>query len=181
MRTPVALFPTLLGEHWPALALPVRQMHGDAACVRARGRADVEGAMHLPARLLRRWLGLPPPGVEQALEVTIERDGRGETWTRQFATRRMRSTLTETAAGRRLSESFGLLRLHFELDRDGQAIDWRLCGARVLGLPVPCACIGHVFSRSDSEGGRYTFRIDARLPLLGRLIAYRGWLEVIDA
>lgn len=179
MRIPAALFPTLLGEHWTALALPVRRMHGDAACVRARGRADVEGATHLPARLLRRWLGLPPPGVEQALEVTIERDGRSETWTRHFAARRMRSTLTSTD-GHRLSESLGPLRLHFELRRDGQAIAWYLRGARLFNLPVPRACLGHVLSRSDSEGDRYTFQIDARLPLLGRLVAYRGWLEVVD-
>lgn len=176
MTIPAALFPALLGEHWSALALPVRRMHGDLARAQARGQADVTGATHAAARLLRRWLSLPPPGTAQALQVTIERHGRHETWTREFAGYRMRSRLSE-AAGGRLCESLGPLRLYFELHRDGHAIDWRLRGARLLGLPLPRACIGHVLSRSDAEGDRYTFLIDARLPLLGRLVAYHGWLE----
>ncbi|MEI7036786.1 DUF4166 domain-containing protein [Fulvimonas yonginensis] len=180
MTTPTALFPALLAADWHALAAPVQRVHGAAACMRARGMAEVEGAAHLPARLLRRWLGLPVPGPAQTLEVTIERQGRTETWTRRFATCRMRSQLTGAEDGY-LHETLGPVRLHFELRRDGQAIDWRLRGGRLFGLPLPRACFGRVASRSGAEGDRYTFHVETRLPLLGRLVAYRGWLEPVDA
>lgn len=181
MAAPTALFPTLLAAHWHALAAPVRRMHGEEARIRARGLAEVEGASHLPARLLRRWLGLPSPGPAQPLDVTIERDGAGEIWTRRFSTVRMRSRLTGAADGRHLHEALGPVRLHFELRCDGQAIDWQLRGGRLFGLPLPRACLGHVFSRSSAEGGRYAFHIETRVPLLGKLVAYRGWLEIVDA
>ena len=180
MVAPTALFPALLAADWHALAAPVRRMHGDEACIRARGRAEVEGATHLPARLLRRWLGLPSPGPAQALEVTIERNGAGETWTRRFGAVRMRSRLTGAADGRRLHEALGPLRLHFELRCDGRAIDWQLRGGRLFGLPLPRACFGQVLSRSGAEGDRYAFHIETRVPLLGKLVAYRGWLDIVD-
>ncbi|MCX7512671.1 DUF4166 domain-containing protein [Frateuria sp. STR12] len=175
-----ALFPALLGQHWHALAAPVRRMHGEEAWVRARGSVRVEGAGHLPARVLRRWLGLPEPGAGQALEVTIERHAGHEIWTRRFASGCMRSRLAASPDRLRLHERLGPVTLRFELCRAGDAIDWRLCGGRLLGLPLPRAWLGSVLSRSGAQGGRYAFRIDTRLPLLGRLVAYRGWLEVVD-
>jgi hypothetical protein len=175
-----ALFPALLGAQWHALAAPVRRMHGDAPCLRASGHADVTGATHLPARLLRRLLGLPEPGPAQALELVIERHRHHETWTRRFGQGRMRSHLSRSPRGHRLHERLGPVTLHFDLLRVDGAIDWQLRGARLLGLPLPRAWLGSVLSRSGAQAGRYTFHIDTRLPLLGQLIAYRGWLVPAD-
>lgn len=180
MASPSALFPDLLGEQWHALAGPVRRMHGDARCVRASGIADVSGATHVPARLLRRLLGLPEPGPAQALEVVIERHADHETWTRRFAHGRMRSRLARSRGGDRLHERLGPVTLHFDLRREGDGVDWRLRGGRLLGLPLPRAWLGTVRSRSGAHAERYAFHIDAHLPLLGQLIAYRGWLEPVD-
>ena len=150
------------------------------ARLRAVGLADVTGAAHLPARLLRRWLGLPEPDPAQALELLIERHPGHETWTRRFARGRMRSRLVLGPRGSRLHERLGPVTLQFELLRVGDAIDWQLHGGRLLGLPLPRAWFGSVLSRSGAQAGRYTFHIDTRLPLLGRVIAYHGWLEPAD-
>ncbi|MDN5923646.1 MAG: DUF4166 domain-containing protein [Xanthomonadales bacterium] len=180
MDTLRALFPSLLGAQWTALAEPVKHMHGDAPRVLARGRADVDGAPHLPARCLRRLFGLPEPGPQQALTVTIQRDGCRETWSRQFASGPMVSTLDRSRNGERLHERLGPLTFVFELQADGAAINLQLRGARMLGLPLPRALCGRVDSRSAAQAGRYTFAIDVKLPLLGQLVAYRGWLEIVD-
>lgn len=158
----------------------MRQSHGDAPHVRAVGLAEVKGATHLPARLLRRLLGLPEPGPAQAVEVLIERHRAHETWTRRFAGGRMRSHLTAGPRGGRLHERLGPVTLHFELRRADDAIDWQLCGGSLRGLSLPRAWFGSVLSRSGTQTGRYAFDIDARLPLMGRLVAYRGWLEPVD-
>jgi hypothetical protein len=175
-----ALFPALLGEQWHALATPVRRMHGDAPRVHAIGQADVAGAGHLPARLLRWLLGLPEPGPAQPLELSIERHPGHETWTRRFAHGGMRSRLTRAPRGDRLQERLGPITLHFELRRTGDAIDWQLRGGNLLGLPLPRMWFGSVLAQSGAQEGRYSFHIDTRLPLLGRLVAYRGWLEPSD-
>ena len=176
---PEPLFPVLIGPaDWPLLAAPVQRMHGGAASLSAHGVAQVDGARHPFARLLRRVLGLPEPGADQAIALSIERAEGRETWTRSFANGRMRSTLERATDGTRLRERLGPVSLYFALRRDGDAIDWQLQQGRLLGLPLPRAMFGSVFSRSLAEDGRYVFHIDTRLPLLGQLIAYRGWLDI---
>jgi hypothetical protein len=180
MPTPPALFRSLLGAaDWDRLAAPVQRMHGDGALVHAAGSATVEGNRGLPARLLRRLLRLPEPGHDQALTLTIERQGGQEIWTRRFARGHMRSTLRHID-GTRLRERLGPVSLQFELRRNGDVIDWQLRGARLLSLPLPRWLCGEVISRSGAHEGRYAFHIDVRLPLIGQLVAYRGWLEMID-
>ena len=180
MPSPDALFPILLAADWPRLAAPVRQMHGDAPLIQAHGKADVDGSARLPVRLLRSLLGLPEPGPQQTLKLTIQRNGTQERWTRQFAGGVMQSTLDLDTASAQLRERLGPVALCFSLQRIGESIDWHLRGARVFGLPCPRGIFGKVLSRSESEDGRYAFAIDVRLPLLGQLIAYRGWLEIVD-
>jgi len=180
MTPNLALFPALLGERWHQLATPVQQMHGNAPHVLARGAADVEGATNLPIRWLRHLLGLPEPGLQQPLEVTIERRGTREIWTRRFAGKQMRSVLDRVTNSPLLSERLGPITLCFELLRDDKTIDWQLRSARMFGLPLPSVVFGEVLSRSGAQDGRYAFHIDTRLPLLGRLVAYRGWLEIVD-
>lgn len=176
---PEILFPALFDpSEWALLAEPVRRMHGGPASLHAHGMAQVEGARHPIARLLRRILGLPAPGADQVIALSIEREGAREIWTRGFANGRMRSTLERSADGAHLHERLGPVSLYFELRRAGAAIDWRLRQGRWLGLPLPRAWFGSVLSHSLAEDGRYVFEIDTRLPLVGQLIAYRGWLEI---
>lgn len=173
-----ALFRTLLAPaDWPRLAPAVQRMHAEGRIVQASGQADVTGATHLIARLLRRLLSLPEPGLAQAIAVTIERYATHERWSRQFLRGRMCSTL-RTGNDGQLHERLGPATLCFALRRDGNAIDWQLQGVRLLGLPLPHALYGAVLSRSGVRDGRYAFDIDVRLPLLGQLVAYRGWLEI---
>jgi hypothetical protein len=180
METVDALFPSLLGHTaWHELPEPVRHMHGAAPRVTARGMADVEGDGNLLVRLLRRLLGLPSPGLQQALEFSIERHGSHETWTRRFARGQMRSVLHRHADALHLLERLGPLTLCFTLHHDASGIDWHLSRVSALGLPVPRAWLGQVLSRSGVHDGRYAFSIDTRLPWAGRLVAYRGWLEIV--
>ncbi|HET7931325.1 MAG TPA: DUF4166 domain-containing protein [Rhodanobacteraceae bacterium] len=174
-----ALFPSLLGDEWQALDESVRRMHGATPHVRARGEADVGGAANAAARCLRRVIGLPPPGTRRPLAFAIDRTGRRETWQRDFAGRPLRSVL-DPARGR-LRERMGPMTFLFDLRRDGNAIDWQLRRTRLLGIPLPRWMSGAVLSRSGARDGRYVFEVDVRMPLVGTLVSYRGWLELVDA
>jgi hypothetical protein len=175
-----ALFPTLLGNDvWRSLPEPVQRMHGAASRVTARGMADVEGDSNLILRMLRRLLGLPAPGLQQALDFFIDRHGSSETWTRRFEHGEMHSVLRRDASASHLLEQLGPATLCFTLHHDASGIDWQLRSVSVLGMPVPRAWFGQVLSRSTAHDGRYTFFIDTHLPRIGRLVAYRGWLEIV--
>ncbi|HTV86294.1 MAG TPA: DUF4166 domain-containing protein [Dyella sp.] len=180
METAPALFPNLLGlRAWRNLPETVRRMHGDTPRVFAQGVADVDGSSHPLARLLRRLLGLPPPGMQQAVDVCIERQGTRETWTRRFALGQMRSTLHADAQGKHLLERLGPITLRFALHPDAHGIPWHVDRAWLLGVRVPTAWLGKVMSRSGERQGRYAFDIDTQLPWIGRLVAYHGWLEIV--
>ena len=174
-----ALFPMLLGSEWDALDEPVRLIHGDAPRLHARGEADVGGAANIAARLLRRVVGLPVPGTQRSLEFSIEREGAREVWKRNFAGSIMRSVLDPV--GNHLREQLGPMAFLFDLHRDGDAIDWKLRGTRLLGVPLPRWISGEVLSRSGSRDGRYAFEVDVQMALIGTLVSYRGWLEIVDA
>lgn len=175
MTVPVALFPALLGAEWAELDASVRDMHGSAEHMRARGQADIEGAGNLPARILRALLGLPAPGLNQPLEVTILRDGTREVWIRDFGHARMCSVLSR--AGNHLCERLGPMSFHFELHRVENAVRWDLSRTRLIGIALPRWMCGQVASRSGSRDGRYAFDVDVRMPLIGKLVSYHGWLE----
>lgn len=180
MMSMTPLFPTLLGpDAWQALPAPVQRMHGSPVRIVAEGEADIEGASHLIARLLRRLLGLPEPAPRQTLRVVITPEGMQETWARHFVSRRMQSVLSRREGSPLLYERLGPTTLGFILHRDGDAIDWSLHKVWVFGIPFPRACFGNVLSRSGCADGRYAFTVDTRLPLIGRLVAYRGWLEIV--
>jgi hypothetical protein len=154
-------------------------MHGDAPRLHARGEADVGGATNMAARMLRRVVGLPTPGSRRQLEFSIEREGHRETWRRNFSGSIMRSALDPS--GDHLRERLGPMAFLFDLHRDGDAIDWQLRGSRLLGVPLPRWMTGNVLSRSGSRDGRYAFDVDVKMPLIGNLVSYRGWLEIVDA
>jgi hypothetical protein len=180
MTLSTALFPSLLGDRWHQLPSSVQRMHGDAALVSAHGAADVDGATNLLARCCRHVVRLPEPGPAQSLQLTIERHGTQEIWTRRFARGHMRSVLDRVDGRPMLSERLGPVVLRFDLRYDDGAIDWRLESVRVMGVPLPRRWFGHVLSRSAESGGRYMFLVDVQLPWVGRLVAYRGWLEIMQ-
>src|SRR6185312_15462702 len=122
---------------------------------------------------------LPEPSPGPTIALTIERHATHDRWNRQFRRGRMCSTL-RAGKGGQLHERLGPASLCFALRRDGDAIEWQLLGVRLFGLPLPRVLCGTVLSRSGMHDGRYAFDIDTRLPLLGRLVTYRGWLEIDD-
>ena len=151
MSLTAALFPSLLDStDWSQLSPVVQRMHAEGNIIRASGKADVDGETHMAARLLRRLLSLPEPSPGQTIALTIERHATHERWNRQFRRGRMCSTL-RAGKGGQLHERLGPASLCFSLRRDGDAIEWQLLGVRLFGLP-----------------------------LLGRLVTYRGWLEIDD-
>lgn len=177
-----ALFPALLGPRWNALPYGVRAMHGSDPVVNARGRAAVSGDPRWPARLLRIALGLPAPSADAAIDVTIARDGTRETWRRRFAGARMDSHLRRSPRyPGAFEECLGAARLTFALDDSGCGLRWITREVRLFATPLPLRWFDGIDARCSEREGRYRFDIAVRLPLVGLLVAYAGWLEIADA
>ncbi len=169
-------FAAILGGAFATLPDPVRRLHAGGAR-RFAGRASVDRGTN-PVGVLMGWIaGLPAGASDAPIVVELEPDGAFETWTRRFGTHAMRSRLRAGPDGL-LHERLGPVTFRFALRVDGDAIAWRVAGVRALGVPFPARWFAGVAAREGADGARYTFDVRAALPLVGRIVHYRGWLDV---
>jgi hypothetical protein len=144
----------------------------------AEGEAVVAPPENFVTRFLARRFGLPLDEGRIPVRVVIEsRDGR-EHWTRFFADRPMRSVMSLASEGL-IEERFGPVAIRMRLVPRGDGLDMQRVSGRLWGVPIPGFLLPVIKAEERvDEGGRHRFEVEIALPLLGRLIAYRGYLVV---
>lgn len=176
------LFAKAVGGSFAQLPEPIRALHRTIDLRRWAGRAEVTRGRGGLARLIGWAMGFPPEAADCAVRVEMERRGAGEVWTRSFAGRRFRSSLTPAGrAGGGVIERFGPLAFHIGLRvRDGQ-LEYPLVSGRFLGLPLPRWLLPVSETAESVDGqGRATFDVAVSHPLAGQIVRYRGWLVPDD-
>ena len=174
---PVApcLFCHILGDAFERLPRTVQQLHLASGARRYHGVGDAERGTNPLARLCCAIARLPPPH-SGPMCVDMNSTPTDEHWVRRFGSHRMPSHLRLHATG--LAESLGPLRFVFELSVRDAVLHWRVRSVHAFGLALPCAWFSGVGAREFERDGRYRFAVFARLPLIGLLVHYRGWLDV---
>jgi hypothetical protein len=171
----IPLYRRLLGARFDALPARVGELHDLTAPQVWAGRADVERGTSWVARAAARLLSLPPTGPDQALSVAFEPVAGREVWTRTFGRSVFQSLQYER--GGRLFERVGPVSLVFALDVSSTGLSLQLTSVRLLGMPLPRWLHPSVRTLESEHDGRYRFEVESRLPLLGLLVRYSGWLE----
>jgi hypothetical protein len=169
------LYRRLLGPEYELLPPRVRELHDLTGAATWSGRADVERGTSWIARAMATLLSLPPSGRDQALSVAFTPDGGREIWRRTFGSAVFRSLQYER--GGRLFERVGPSTLVFALNVSVDGLSLILSGVHFLGVPLPPALHPGVRTLESERDGRYTFEVEATLPLIGMLVRYSGWLE----
>lgn len=173
------LFQKLLGASFYSLPPAVRALHDIRGRGSYAGRATIVRGRNPFARLCAAFAGLPAAREDVAVTVGFHATADAEHWRRDFGGQTMQSRLR--GDGRLLSERLGPLRFRFALHAYDEALHWRVAAARLLGvLPLPASWFEGVRCREGEHEGRYTFRVEAALPLVGDLIRYEGWLEPVE-
>lgn len=169
------LFQQALGAAFFNLPEAVRRLHAVRGTARYAGVATVERGRNPLARLCARIAGLPKPMRDAPITVEFIADAKRETWRRDFAGTRMASRLVLREG--LLRERLGPLQFRYRLHPGNAALWWQVAGVRVFGLlPLPAGWFEGVHCREREQDGRYDFLVDARLPLVGLVVRYEGWL-----
>lgn len=171
---PPPLYARVMGERFAALPAAVRAMHDVLRDGAARGCADVTGPANTFAALIARLFGFPPTGSYDLQVSFTERDGV-ETWTRDFGGCRFRSRLSQCACW--LVEGFGPLRFAFDLLSDAHGLTMVMRRWWLGAIPLPLLLAPRSVAREWHEDGSFQFDVLIALPLIGRLVHYRGWLK----
>ena len=127
------------------------------------------------SRLLATLLRLPRTGDDQVLRVTFRAAGDTEIWERSFDGAVFRSVQDER--GGLMRERVGPSTLVFALDAAGDGLALKLRRVHAMGIPLPRMLLPTVVTLESEQEGRYSFDVEASLPMAGLLIRYRGWLE----
>lgn len=175
----VPLFAAALGtDALHALPAPVRALHTAHGTARFTGQADIDGATHLLGRFLRRAFGFPSAGRDVPLVFDVQREGHTEVWTRTFDGQAFRSVLSLAGpvGSGRVFERFGPFRFELALTPTPDGVAFPVTRGWFLGVPWPRWLMPTSFAGERARDGVYRFDVDVRLPLIGRLMHYRGWL-----
>jgi hypothetical protein len=174
-RATMPLYARAMGSRFVALPLAVRTMHevnGDGG---AAGEGKVTRGSHPFARLIGAIMRFPPSGSYPLHVAFVERKGK-ERWIRDFGGHRFSSEISQ--AGNGVAERFGPLRFVFDLPADETGLQMKLRRWTAFGVPMPRALGPRIAAREWQEDGRFHLEVDVRLPLIGEVVRYTGWLGV---
>jgi len=124
------LYPRALGVRFVYLPRTLRLLHGQGGRRTYRGEAQVERGRGLCSRAFARLARLPRAHAGP-IEVEIDANARGETWTRRFGKSAMRSRLVERDG--LVFERLGPMRFAFALDLAGELPDAAASGVMSVG------------------------------------------------
>jgi hypothetical protein len=171
---PDPLYRRVMGRAFDALPPDIRALHGVLREAVAEGEADVQGAVTALGRFIGAIMGFPLPGRHTLRVRFSERDGV-ERWRRQFGDRGFASEMSEQ--GGVLIERFGPLRFRFALVGDARGLRMVMRGWSVWRIPLPLALAPRSEAHEWAQDGWFQFDVPVALPLIGRLIHYRGRLR----
>lgn len=172
-----SLYRRALGQAYDRMPPAWQRLHDCGPSV-WKGKCSVDGARTLPGRVVSWLFQLPSASADTPIAVEFAvHDGR-ETWTRRVAGRTMRS---QQYIGLRkprgwIVEQFGPLAFDLALSESDGRVDLVMSGARCFGIPLPRVLWPRIRAFEAAEGERFLFDVEIGLPLLGRLVRYRGWL-----
>lgn len=139
------------------------------------GLARIDGPEGLVARLVAKAFGFPAAGDEVPVSVHFNRDAHGETWTRTFGGRSFSSRLEQR--GDRLQERFGPFRFLFRLAQRDGGIAMLPLGWSFMGIPLPKRLQPDGVATERGSLGAFIFDVPINVPLVGRVVHYRGHLR----
>ena len=165
-----------LGDDFAELAPLIQAAH--------RGRITLSGIAEVTrGRGVGGWLAgfLKMPESHPACPMTVEGDHQPEAmhWARNFNGRKMISIFRRE--GTHLVESMGPIKLRLRPMAEGGRLVYRLEGAKIGPLTLPRALMPCLLAWEGEADGRYAFEVDVGLPIIGRLIRYRGKLQLNQA
>jgi len=163
--------------HFDAMPEQVRASHMPDPATDLAGEVDVTGAANWLGRLIARMMRFPRAANGLPAAVTIEREGEGEIWIRRFGATTFSSHVSKGEAGN-LVERFGLLNFDLDAHADTAGFELSIRRARLFNIPLPGFVTPSTRARAFVDlQRRYRFDVEITMPIIGRLVHYRGWLQ----
>ncbi len=176
MTTLDSLYRQVMGPSFDTLAPELQIFHSMTGSIQLSGRCSVTGPQSMVGKILGWIFGLPQTTDDVALRFDLDADSRAETWRRHFPGRLMISRMRVVNGV--LVERLGPVNLHFALEAEQGRLHMLLHKIQVGIISCPRFLIPAVLAEENATPGKLHFKVAARLPLLGLLVAYQGYLNI---
>jgi hypothetical protein len=174
-----SLYRSVMGAAFESLPAEVQRFHSlQGTCVLS-GRVAIDGPKSRVGALVARIMKLPAAAADAPMQFKLCANHAHEVWTRCFPGRDMTSTMSRARG--RLVESLGPLKLHFRLVAGGDRLTMQLERVTALGVRCPRWLMPIVEAEETESPGRLHFDVEASLPRIGRVVRYRGYLDLNSA
>lgn len=130
-------------------------------------------------RRLARSIGIPVDQHRRGFEVSIRHEREAMNWVRRFdngVVLTSRFAPIGTLPDGYWIEDTGPLSLYLTVDIVDGGWEWRPLRARFAGVPVPLWLLPRSRAGKRIENGRYVFRVEFSLPVVGMVLSYSGTL-----
>lgn len=172
-----ALYARAIGTAFDGLPAPIRALHETPGRSLWRGEAMTEGASGSLGALVAGIVGFPKSQAACPAEVAIDADGDRSVWQRRIGEHAFASILSHPRVGGRVRERFGPISMDLSLAPEEGRLVYRVEGWRLGPVPLPRALGPRTRAHEEVDAeGRFVFDVEISLPLIGRLVRYRGWL-----
>jgi NAD(P)-dependent dehydrogenase (short-subunit alcohol dehydrogenase family) len=127
-----------------------------------------------PLRALDRSCPRTEIAASERFRITVK-------GSRVYPDRVMRSVLARPDPARgTIEEQFGDLRFRLKLDADKTGLTMTATAAWWRAIRLPLWLLPGIAASERADGERHLFDVAIALPLIGRLVHYRGWLALRD-
>ena len=174
----MTVFQSVLGQDFAALPQRLQDIHS-LKHANWRGQANVQTGGNLMAKISAIMAGLHVKPGQHPLTVTFKQEGNGEVWERNFGGQKFRSHFT-IGTGQNNGyaiERFGVISVALALVRDDGKLRFIPKRCKVFGVPLPNIFLPKGESYETEKDGKFHFNVAIKLPLIGLIAAYEGWLE----
>lgn len=176
------LYRELLGSAFATLPQRLQELHGHSGTRQWTGFAEIRRGQGLMAGLVAALVGFPKAAPHIPVTVTFSSEGGAERWVRDFGGKRFSSV--QSAGTNRdehlLVERFGPAKFALALVVEGDRLVMIPRQWAFLGIPMPNILLPSGVSFETERNGYFYFDIEISMPMIGRIVAYRGTLQSTD-
>lgn len=158
----------------------IRDMHDVHDRVEAFGLSNITRGKSWLSILVANLFDFPKAGENQLIRVVFERHGDSEILLRDYGSKKFISHFADHPEPGVLYETLGSLWFEVECVCSEQGIDMDIRSCRLWNkIPIPLVLLPRIDATERVRGGKYQFDVDISLPLIGRVIWYKGTLEQV--
>ena len=175
MRPTPPLFQYVLGEKYETLPAALQDGHNVMSYKTMRGNVDITRGKNPLTHLLANIIGFAKSQTLAPISITMDVRGDHEVWTRTIGTSTFTSILSPGNRPCEIYEKFGPVKFKMLFRIEDNKLHYDIKSAKIFGVPLPAFLRPKSVTHEREEDGKFIFDVEIILPLLGRLISYKGW------